>query len=65
MLTGPQGQKRPAAGTDRFWSIEDIVTLVENAEVQAVVPKRSAILAPPRWHVHSRPKIALNATILP
>jgi hypothetical protein len=33
--------------TDRLWSIEDIVTLVENAEVQAVAAKRSAILASP------------------
>jgi hypothetical protein len=34
--------------TDRLWSIEDIVTLVENAEVQAMVAKRSAILASPQ-----------------
>jgi hypothetical protein len=33
--------------TDRLWSIEDIVTLVENAEVQGVAAKRSAILASP------------------
>jgi len=34
--------------TDRLWSIEDIVTLVENAEVQATIGKRSAILASPQ-----------------
>jgi hypothetical protein len=44
MSTGPKGQKRPA---DVIWSIEDIVTLVENAEVQAISAKRSAILASP------------------
>jgi IS1 family transposase len=33
--------------TTRLWSIEDIVTLVENANVQAVVERRSAILASP------------------
>jgi hypothetical protein len=33
--------------TDRLWSIEDIVTLVENAEIQAISAKRSAILASP------------------
>jgi hypothetical protein len=37
-----------ASVTDRLWSIEDVVTLVENAEVQAVVEKRSAILASPQ-----------------
>jgi len=34
--------------TDRLWSIEDIVTLVENAQVQAISAKRSAILASPQ-----------------
>jgi hypothetical protein len=34
--------------TTRLWSVEDIVTLVENASVQAVVEKRSAILASPQ-----------------
>jgi IS1 family transposase len=33
--------------TDRLWSIEDIVVLIDNAEVKAVSAKRSAILASP------------------
>jgi IS1 family transposase len=37
-----------AAGvSDRLWSMEDIVTLIDNAEVQAVARKRGAILNVP------------------
>jgi hypothetical protein len=37
-----------AAGvSDRLWSVEDIVTLVENADVQKVVKRRSTHLAHP------------------
>jgi hypothetical protein len=37
-----------AAGvTDRLWSMEDVVTLLDNAEVRAVAQKRSTVLASP------------------
>ena len=31
--------------TDRLWSMEDIVTLIDDAEVQAVTRKRAALYA--------------------
>jgi hypothetical protein len=38
-----------AAGvSDRLWSLEDIVTLVDNAEIQAIAHKRAELLASPQ-----------------